>query len=191
MTTSSSSLVTETAIELNPLTGFYRRAGRPLPKVHFCPGSTLPEPARTLLHHERDMTRTLERYHGGAIHLHLISYWRDGDAYCRESVLELDGTDQPIEFGAIEISLLPFPEIAQRQILEGRQPLGGILNSSGMEYSSRPSAFFRLEPDAFITCALHLQEQGLLYGRQNTLRNAEGVVLARIVEILPPTRKLS
>ncbi len=172
--------------ELAPLNDFYRRAGRVMPPIRFCDGATLPEPARLLLHHERDMTRTLERFHEKAIHLRLLSSWQTGMDYGRECVLELEGTNQPVEFGAIQIALDPFPAFAREQILAEHLPLGGILNQSGVAYTSRPTAFFSIEPDAFITCALHLERTGILYGRQNTLRNATGAVLAQIVEILPP-----
>jgi chorismate-pyruvate lyase len=172
--------------ELAPLNDFYRRAGRTMPRIRFCAGGELPEPARTLLHHERDMTRTLERFHGKAIHLRLLSSWRMAADYGRECVLELEGTNQPVEFGAIHIALDSFPETAREQILAEHLPLGGILNQSGITYTSRPTAFFSLEPDAFITCALHLERTGVLYGRQNTLRHTNGIVLAQIVEILPP-----
>jgi hypothetical protein len=172
--------------DLAPLNDFYRRAGRSIPAIRFCAGADLPEPARTLLFHERDMTRTLERFHSRAIHLRLLSSWRLGMDYGRECVLELEGTNQPVEFGAIQIALEQFPDKAREQILDEHLPLGGILNQSGIHYTSRPTAFFSLEPDAFITCALHLGRTGVLYGRQNTLRHADGVVLAQIVEILPP-----
>ena len=172
--------------DVTPLGDFYRRAGRHLPVVRFCGGAELPEPYRSLLFHERDMTRTLERFHGRSIHLRLLSSWRSGSDYGRECVLELEGDNLPVEFGAIWISLEAFPSPAQEQILAGHLPLGGILNRSGLEYTSRPTAFFAVEADEFITCALHLGGPEVLYGRQNTLRDDKGKVLAQIIEILPP-----
>ncbi len=172
--------------EVTPLGDFYRRAGRPLPMVRFRSGVELPEPYRSLLVHERDMTRTLERFHGRSIHLRLLSSWKSGQDYGRECVLELEGDNQPVEFGAIWISLEAFPSEAQEQILAGHLPLGGILNQSGLAYTSRPTAFFEVEADEFITCALHLRRPEVLYGRQNTLRSEGERVLAQIIEILPP-----
>lgn len=187
MTTVVSASVPGVLQEVTPLGDFYRRAGRSLPTIRFCAGAELPEPARSLLFHERDMTRTLERFHGRAIHLRLLSSWQSGQDYGRECVLELEGDNQPIEFGAIWISLEAFPSPAQSQILAGRLPLGGILNQNRIAYTSRPTAFFAVEADEFITCALHLGRPEVLYGRQNTLRGEGGTVLAQIIEILPPT----
>ena len=171
---------------LHPLDEFYRRGRRTLPPVRFLEGPEVPEPYRTLLVHNRDMTRTLERFHHGRIHLRLISSWREDDGYWRESVLELDDSNRPVEFGAIKIHLNRFPDPWRTQILEERLPLGGILNASGMKYTSQPSAFFELKSGEFITCTLHLERDVVLYGRQNTLRDGAGNVLAEIVEILPP-----
>jgi hypothetical protein len=146
----------------------------------------MPEPARSLLVHERDMTRTLEHFHLGSLHLRVISRRRSGDSYWRESVLELDGSNRPVEFGAIRIDLSRFAEPWRSRILEEHLPLGGILNASGVRYSSRPTAYLRFQPDAFITCALHFSESVPVYGRQNALRDSAGNILAEIIEIVPP-----
>ena len=173
--------------QVHPLDEFYVRDGRALLEFTSVNAADVPAPYRTLLVHERDMTRTLENFHGGAIHLRVLSSYHEGDAYWRESALELDGSNRPVEFGAIKIHLNRFPEPWRAQILAEHLPLGGILNASGLGYSSRPTAYLKFTPDEFITCALHLEGTGLLYGRQNTLRNAQGIVLAEIIEILPVT----
>jgi chorismate-pyruvate lyase len=170
----------------HPLDEFYAEAGRGRPSAVAVPAAQVPEPYRTLLVHERDMTRTLEQFHGGPIHLRVLRSWHADDAYWRESVLELDGRGRPVEFGAIKIHLARFPEPWRGQILAEHRPLGGILNASGRPYTSRPSAFLRFAPDAFITAALGSAPGRPLYGRQNTLRDVGGAVLAELVEILPP-----
>ncbi len=191
---------------IRPLDEFYRRQGRPLPVFTVVAPHEVPEPAQFLLVHDRDMTRTLEQFHRGQIHLRVLSSHRTPDAYWRESVLEIDGTNQPVEFGAIKIHLQAFPEPWRSQILEERRPLGAILNASGIEYTSRPSAYLKFRADSFITEALltdgsdvspggtlaarsiqnQLEGSPALYGRQNTLRGPRGETLAEIIEILPP-----
>ncbi|MBN8248079.1 MAG: hypothetical protein J0L84_11610 [Verrucomicrobia bacterium] len=171
---------------IQPLDEFFRRQGRPLPAWESVTPDTIPEPYRTLLVHERDMTRTLEQFHGAPIHLRVLSRHREAGAYCRESVLELDGSNRPVEFGAIKIHLERFPEPGRTQILEEHRPLGGILNASGRAYTSRPTAYLRFAADAFIRDALCLAQVTFLYGRQNTLRDVQGHPLAEIIEILPP-----
>lgn len=177
---------TQTRAAVQPLDEFYLRQGRPLPAFRVITGDDMPEPYRSLLVHERDMTRTLEQFHGSPIHLRVISSYREGDAYWRESVLELNGSGQPVEFGAIKIQLAALPEECRRLILAEYLPFGGILNDAGVRYTSRPSAFLRFEADGFMAESFGLTKGGHLYGRQNTLRNEAGNVLAEIVEILPP-----
>ncbi len=171
---------------VQPLDEFYLRQRRPLPAFTVIAGDQMPEPYRTLLVHERDMTRTLEQYHGDSIHLRVLSSHREGDSYWRESVLELDGADLPVEFGAIKIHLGALPADCRPLILAEHLPFGGILNSAGVRYLSRPSAYLRFEPDQFVARSFGLVKAGPFFGRQNALRLESGEILAEIIEILPP-----
>lgn len=172
---------------LSPLDDFHRRHGRPLPAFEIVAPEAMPEPDRSLLVHDRDMTRTLERHHGDTIHLRVLSRFHEGNLYGRESILQLDGSGRPVEFGAIRIHLDLFPEESRRLILEERRPLGGILNDSGIRYTSRPTAFLRIQSTPFFEQELGTRGDVPLHGRQNALRDAEGRVLAEIIEILPPS----
>lgn len=174
--------------KLHPLDDFFRRRGQRVPPFELLAGDKLPEPYRGLLAHQRDMTGALERFHNRGIHLRILDRWHDSEGcYWRETVLELDGSDQPVEYGAIRIFVARFPDPWRAQILAERRPLGSLLNESGLRYTSRPTAFFRLAPDPFISAAFRLRQPARHYGRQNTLRGEKGEVLAEIVEILPET----
>ena len=101
-------------------------------------------------------------------------------------VLLADGTENPVEFGAIRINLALFSPAARQHILEERSPLGHLLGLHSVPHSSRPKAFFRLRADALMTKALGLSEPHILYGRRNTLLDSVQRPLAEVVEILPP-----
>src|SRR5436190_15632 len=101
---------------VHPLDDFYARAGLRLPKIERTSGEKMPEPYRALLVHGNDMTPTLEKHHAGEIHLRILGREERGDFYFREVVLQLDGTDKPVEFGAIKISLALFPPRARHLI---------------------------------------------------------------------------
>jgi chorismate-pyruvate lyase len=171
---------------VHPLDEFYAQMGLALPPLQQVDGEAVPRPYKQLLVHHDDMTPTLEKYHGREIHLRLLGRRRKGNGYFREVVLLLDGTDQPVEFGAIKIYLDRFGAEAQRQILEEQRPLGRILQECGVKHSSRPKAFLRLASDHFINDALQLTGANVLYGRRNTLFAPQERPLAEIVEILPP-----
>ena len=170
-----------------PLDEFYARSGTTLPPLDQVEGQAVPEPYRTLLVHDHDMTSTLETFHGAGVHLRLLGRERKGDDYFREVLLVLDGSERPVEFGAIQIHLDRFPDAARRDILEERYPLGHVLKDHAIPYASRPKAFLRIASDKIINSVLHLQGAHVLYGRRNTLSNPAGEPLAQIVEILPPT----
>ena len=172
-----------------PLDEFYARSGLALPPLDRVDGAAVPEPYRSLLVHDRDMTSTLEQFHGAGVHLRLISREARELDYFREVLLELDGTGRPVEFGAIQIHLERFPEKARQDILEEQFPLGHVLRVHGIAYASRPKAFLRIASDKLINRLLHLQGAHVLFGRRNTLFNPADEPLAEIVEILPPAPK--
>src|SRR5437016_14091603 len=121
----------------HPLDEFYLQMGLALPPLEQVDGEAVPEPYKQLLVHHDDMTPTLEKYHGRDIHLRLLGRRRKGSGYFREVVLLLDGTNQPVEFGAIQVYLDRFGAEARRQILEEQRPLGHILHECGDRKSTR------------------------------------------------------
>jgi hypothetical protein len=168
-----------------PLNNFYSRNGHPLPPLEEIDSGKIPEPYKSLLVHQNDMTSTLENFHGAPIHLRLVSRLQDGAEYFREVALLLDGSEKPVEFGAIKINLDLFPPAASEKILEEKWPLGRILKEYGIRFSSQPRGFLRIASDKLINSVLHLSGAHLLYGRRNTLTDPAGRSLAEIVEILP------
>jgi chorismate-pyruvate lyase len=174
---------------LHPLDEFYVQMGLPLPEVEAVAAERVPEPCRGLLVHREDMTPTLERHHGCAIHIRVLRREQRGDHYYREVVLLRDDNDQPVEFGAIRINLALFPPAARREILEERLPLGHILGGHAIPHFNRPKAFLRVVADDVINRALGLTGPNVLYGRRNTHLDPQGRPLAEIVEILPPEKK--
>jgi chorismate-pyruvate lyase len=171
---------------IHPLDDFYATAGVSLPPVAEVEALDIPEPYRRLLVHQHDMTSTLEKFHGGRIHLRLHGKRQAADDYFREVVLLLDGSNQPVEFGAIHIHLDRFPAEARRWILQEYLPLGRILNENGIQYASRPMAYLRFASDRIINELLGLKGAQLLYGRRNQLLDSQERPLAEIIEILPP-----
>ncbi len=167
-----------------PLEKFYQRAGISLPEIEVISGEMMPQPHHSLLVHERDMTTTLERFHGARCHVRALQYSEEED-YARLVVLELDGSRQPIEFGAIIIHLAAFSPHAQELILARDHPLGTILHEEHIGFISCPQAFFRVVSDELISEALKEKADTVLYGRCNRLSSKDGMPLAEIVEILP------
>ncbi len=171
---------------LYPLTDFLDRA-EPVPLAREEAGDDrMPEPYRSLLVHERDMTSTLEAFHKETLGLRLLEKRRVANALLRKVVLVGRQSGKPREFGAIRIDLSAFETEARWVILEGDLPLGAVLARFKVPYTSSPRLFFRLESDARFERKLELQQPATLYGRQNVLSDPTGRPLAEVVEILPP-----
>lgn len=168
-----------------PLDEFYALSKRELPVIEQIDGAEMPEPYRSLLVHNTDMTPTLEKFHDDRIYLNVISRQTRSDFYFREVILLTQRTRRPVEFGAIKINLALVSPAARRLILEEQEPLGTILNDFKIPHASRPKAYLRIEADEFIRGALQISGKPTLYGRRNTLFDPQHRALAEIVEILP------
>jgi chorismate-pyruvate lyase len=171
---------------LYPLDEFYQRAGLMIPRASKVDGSEVPEPYKSLLVHDSDMTPTLERHHGERIHLRTIGRRVDGEALSRLVVLTTNDSNKPVEFGAIVIHLDQFPAEARETIIGCRVPLGTILADYSVDHYSRPTAYLRVSADPLINGSLETAGAEALYGRRNVLRTPDGRVLADVIEILPP-----
>jgi chorismate-pyruvate lyase len=169
-----------------PLCDFYRIAAKTLPRIESIRADAMPEPYRSLLVHENDMTPTLEQHHRARIHLRVLRSEQRGKFYFREVVLVLDGSEKPVEFGANKVSLTLFPPEARELILAEYVPLGSILADFRIEHTCHPSAYLELFSDELIGNELKLGLPRRLYGRRNTLTDPRGRILSEVVEILAP-----
>ena len=170
---------------LLPLHYFYVQEDRPLPAVQLLDGGQIPEPERSLLVHERDMTSTLRNFHGSPLTLELLRVEMSDDYLMRMVVLNREDTGAPVEFGAIGIRLDKFDGPLREQIASGSAPLGALLEKHIVDYRSCPKGYFSTASDPVIAAALDEPEGTTVYGRCNELTDAEGFAFADIVEVLP------
>ena len=171
---------------LFPLDQFYQNDGLPLPAVSQVPGIDVPQPYRDLLVGDHDMTPTLEAFYGDQIEIRAIERKVEADSMARITVLLLEGSGKPVEFGAIIIHLEHFPPEARQRVLECHIPLGTILAKYHVNHRSCPRAFIQIASDSMMEEALQLDGPRLLYGRRNVLLTPKNEILADIIEVLPP-----
>lgn len=167
------------------LTRLYEASSMQLPRFDWLDGQAMPEPYRSLLVHERDMTPTLEAYHKQLLSLHVLHIQQSDSAVRRLVVLVGDRDNKIAEFGAIEINLEPFDDAARQLIRQSRRPLGAILRDAKIEHISKPRAYFSVKADAMMEQAFGQACGVQLFGRHNCLYLPQGELLAEVIEILP------
>jgi chorismate-pyruvate lyase len=172
---------------LYPLSEFCEQSHLPQPHARQLRPDEIPEPYRSLLVHDSDMTPTLEAAYGETVHLRILQYEQRDNVVSRQVVLVTDSEERAVEMGAIKIHLERFPEEAQRLIVGRRIPLGTILRQLAIPHESHPSAYFRVAAQGAIADAMGVNGGEALYGRRNVLSDPQGRPLAEVVEILPPT----
>ena len=151
------------------------------------PGETLPEPARQLLVHRRDMTSTLSAFHGSALRVDILQQRRNDEVYLREVFLRTLATDAIVEYGVIGVALEQFSPPQQEAIEAGETPLGGLLHQFKIPFESSPICFFSVPTDRFTETPLAALKGATCFGRFNQLAKPTGERLAWIMEILPQT----
>lgn len=154
------------------------------PEVIAC--AELPEPERSLLAHDRDMTGTLAGYFGQEMRLRVLAHRLEADRV-RRRVLLVGADDGAVaEFGEIDIRLDGFDAGLRAAIAACRVPLGGLLRERGMDCRSRPSAFLRMRPTAALQEAMSVPPaREHLYGRRAELFVGDGRAVAVVTEVLP------
>lgn len=170
---------------LLPFHFFYEKANVDLPDFTFLEGSEVPYPYRSLLVHENDMTPTLAAFHHSKLYLKVHSHESTDEFVMRLVSLHSKASDKPVEYGAIAIQLGGLEKEVRDLVVAGETPLGAILGEHSVPHRGSPGAYFSVPADLAISKALGQTPGENLYGRCNQLLDAEGMVFADIVEILP------
>ena len=152
---------------------------------HWIEGSEMPVPCRELVVHNKDMTSTLADFHSSGIGLEVLKETNEGSGYVREVVLFAEPKGKPVEYGAIQIQLDHFRPEVRNAIVEGKEPLGSILNRMQYTYASRPKGFFFIQAPLVCQKRFGCSEDSILHGRYNQLFKNEENEHSSIIEILP------
>ncbi|MBL9200539.1 MAG: hypothetical protein JNL39_08530 [Opitutaceae bacterium] len=146
----------------------------------------LPQPDRSLLDHDRDMTSTLAAHHGSALRVEVLRVRTEGGLYLREVFLRTVDDDKIVEYGVLAVVLTAFSAEARAAIEAGRTPLGAILHEFKVPFVSAPIGFFTADAASLAATPLALPAGARASGRFNRLATPAGETLAWIMEILPP-----
>jgi chorismate-pyruvate lyase len=169
---------------LYPLDRAYAQAGVAPPQARRIAPADIPQPYRSLLVHERDMTLTLEQHFGGRVVLRPLSTFSSHASYYRRVLLVQEYSGRPVEMGAIRMKLDAFAPRIRTLIRRNEIPLGRILRDGGVNFLSRPRVFFSITPNPEMMGVFWMREPRPLYGRQTEVLLDERRI-GDIVEVLP------
>ena len=144
----------------------------------------IPSPYRSMLVHDDDMTRTLERHYGGPVMLRALSTFASGAWYFRRVLLVQEYSGRPVEMGAIRMKLDAFGTTLKTQILKNEVPLGRLLVDSRFAYASRVKDYLALAPNPEMMGVFWMREPRTLYGRRTEILHGRSKI-GDIVEVLP------
>lgn len=170
-----------------PLWDFLRDACH-LPPAAFTlrAGAELPEPARRLLAHTRDMTTTLATHHESLIRIEVLQCRETSGFYLREVFLRTLAAGTMVEYGVVAIDLGQFSAWQRDLIRAGQAPLGALLHRFEIPFVSTPIGFFALTGAHLAATPLATPAPATCHGRFNRLARESGEPLAWILEVLPP-----
>ncbi len=172
-----------------PLNLFCAHYDRKVPEITPLFERNIPEPYKQLLVHDRNMTPTLEKYHGGTIYIEPINVLSDDEETTREVILRRDIDAKPLEYGVSRIFRCRLPSEALFLVDDGRLPLGTILRVCDYEHTVQTSGFFKIRATPFFEEAFGAHNVNGFYGRRNALVSLDGNVIAEVCEVLPPEKK--
>ena len=169
---------------LHPLELAYSKAGLEPPAAKAIAPARIPQPYRSLLVHQNDMTLTLEAHFGGRVVLRPLTTFTSGQWYYRRVLLAQEYSGRPVEMGAIRMKLSALPRKVQTEIRRNQVPLGRLLRDAGVDFTSMPREFFAVVPNGEMMGVFWMREEKTLYGRRTEVM-LDGRAIGDIVEILP------
>jgi len=138
----------------NDLVRLFSRPGPDFATFREVPAAEVPEPARGLLDHHSHMTVAMERHHGCAVELRVVSErvlgGPAGEVYAREILLvRPDGA--VVQHGIVRIHLGALDRESAAAIRRQAAPLGRILIAAGLLCEVQHVELLRIE------CGPHLR----------------------------------
>ena len=170
--------------QYSPLEVAYQQAGITPPELVPIAETHLPEPYRTLLVHEGEMTRTLEEHVGGRVGIRVLSTRARAPHYVRRVLLVEEASGRPVAMGAVRLRIQALPPALRAQILRGRVPLGRLVRSAGLDFLSRPTGYLAVTPNPELMGLFWMKTPDRLYGRRTDVL-VRSRKIGEIVEILP------
>ncbi len=141
----------------------------------------LPEPYRSLLMHDSNMTPALAAFHGGEVKLRVLRARVEEDGSVLARCVALVVGARVVELGCVRVHLDTLPSAVRADVLAGLRPLGRILLDAAVPQECRPRSFFRLAPDDTLRALLGPALDGREQQEEGHAPRDDDVVFNRIL----------
>jgi len=168
----------------SPLDHAYERVGLSPAAVRVVGAGEIPEPYRTLLAHDDDMTRTIEEHVRDRIVIRPLMVEHRARRYTRRVLLVQASSGRPAGMGAVRLDLDALGPRVRSQIVRAEAPLGRVLRDARLAYRRRIVHFLAVVPNAEMMGVFWMREPLTLYGRQ-TILTLKGARFGQVVDVLP------
>lgn len=125
----------------------------------------IPEPARSLLVHQKHMTIELEQHHGKPVDVRVLQERLDHDSYTRTIGLNLRGTPTIVEWGICKLHLRYLSEKVRDEVLAKAKPLGVILIENNVYRRIEPRHYVKFAADSPVVEFFGGENDVPVYGR--------------------------
>ncbi len=141
----------------------------------------------SLLAEPLQLTERLQLRLNEEVRSSLITSQQKGRFYTRKVALQTKNTHKTAVVAAIQIDMNLFDRDFATAILQTDVPFGTILKDFAIEYSCDVVTIFKVEPDTSLFKAFdNTRFTDPLYGRCNRFTDAQGRLIANVMEIIAP-----
>ena len=152
-------------VELDKLVGLFFGQINDLGEFSVIPPVQLPEPQRSLLHHEHHMTVTVEKFHSSAVDVQVLRELNDSSSYSREICLHRKSDQKVVQYGIVRLNFDHLGNAARQEILLRQKPLGRILIEHDILRKVRLLGLYEIRPTENLAKKLDCDSQQSVFGR--------------------------
>ncbi len=156
-------------IELQSLLDLFPDQPPLLQGAEHVPGSTTPEPYKSMLVHEHHMTVTMENYHHCQVEVQVLDRNPDESNYSRKILLNKEGTDKVVQFGIVRFNFQYVTDQVKNEIIAEETPLGRVLITHNVLRHIDLGAILRVECGPTLAKHFNCDVGTVTYGRLATI----------------------
>ena len=145
--------------------------------------SQVPSPSVELLDHNRHMTVTVEKHHGGPVDVKVLEHHTDRDFYSRRIVLTRQSDQRVVMYGMVRMRLSAVADDVRAEIESRKIPLGRVLIDHDVMREVQLRGLYEIRCGSALAQQLGCATDDVCYGR-TAMIYCDGVPAIELLEIV-------